>query len=128
MFFYSFISLYIDKDVLWNSRQDINNCIDKLTSYLHNYYDSLYSDIVFFNYVQQLNSIKFTPLPKTKEEMHYQIIFNKFLSFIQFVKLGIHVVDFSDAGQIIIIFTLLLNVYILFNILIAVAVFPNPVP
>jgi len=72
------ISLYIDKDVLWNSREDINNCIDKLTSYLHNYYDSLYSDIVFFNYVQQLNSIKFTPLPKTKEEMHYQIIFNKF--------------------------------------------------
>lgn len=72
------ISMYIDKDVLWNSRQDINNCFNNLNSYLHNYYELKYSDIVFFDYIQRLKSIHFTPLPKTKEEMYYQITFNNY--------------------------------------------------
>ena len=72
------ISLYIDKDVLWNPREDINNCFDNLNSYLNNYYESQYSDIVFFDYTQRLKSIRFTPLPQTKEEMYYQITFNNY--------------------------------------------------
>lgn len=72
------ISLYIEKDVLWNSRQDINNCFNDLNIYLHNYYESKYSDIIFFNHAQKLKSIHFNPLPKTKEEMYYQIIFNNY--------------------------------------------------
>lgn len=70
------ISLYIDKDVLWNSREDINNCFDCLNDYLQNYYDLKYSDIEFFNYTQKLKSINTNIIPKTKEEMYYQIIFN----------------------------------------------------
>ena len=72
------ISLYIDKDVLWNSREDINNCIDELNNYLHNYFESKYSDIAFFDYTQRLKSICFNCLPQTKEEMYYQITFNKY--------------------------------------------------
>jgi asparagine synthase (glutamine-hydrolysing) len=72
------ISLYIDKDVLWNSRKDINNCFSNLNTYLHDYYESKYTDIVFFDYTQRLKSINFNSLPKTKEEMYYQIIFNNY--------------------------------------------------
>lgn len=67
---------YIDKEVLWNMRQDISECIGDLKQYLQNYYDTKYSDIEFFNYTQQLKLIYFTPLPTTKEEMYYQIVYN----------------------------------------------------
>lgn len=71
------LNFYIDKDVLWNSRQDISECLDDLKINLYNYYDQKYSDIVFFNYTQKLNSMHYSPVPKTKEEMYYQIVYNK---------------------------------------------------
>lgn len=70
------INFYIDKDVLWNSRQDISDCLDDLKLNLHNYYEKKYSDIVFFNYTQKLKSMGYNIIPQTKEEMYYQIVYN----------------------------------------------------
>lgn len=67
--------IYIDKEILWNARQDISECIKYD---LQEYYENKYSDIEFFEYTQKLKSIYFTPLPNTKEEMYYQIIYDKY--------------------------------------------------
>lgn len=66
---------YINKEVLWNMRQDISECIE---FDLQEYYDTKYKDIEFFEYIQKLKSIHFTPLPNTKEEMYYQIVYNNY--------------------------------------------------
>lgn len=70
--------IYIDKEILWNPRQDISECIDDLKQNLQKYYENNYSDIEFFEYIQKLKSIYFNPLPKTKEEMYYQIIYENY--------------------------------------------------
>jgi asparagine synthase (glutamine-hydrolysing) len=64
---------FIDRDILWASRQDINSSINELPLRLHNYYDTYYTDIDFFNC---LNDI-IEPKPNTKEDMHYRKLFDK---------------------------------------------------
>lgn len=66
---------YMEKNVLWNNHQSIDNSFGSLNEYLKNYFDSLYSNTDFYIYLQHTRNDKI--LTKTKEQMYYKILFNK---------------------------------------------------
>lgn len=65
---------FIDKSVLWNSHQSINESFENLNTFLKTYFDNLYSDTDFYIYLQSKNE---ADIIKTKEQMYYKILFNK---------------------------------------------------
>lgn len=69
------VACYMENSILWNTRQSIDQSFTYLNSYLENYFDSLYTDTDFYIYLQQAkhNNI----IIKTKEQMHYKILFDK---------------------------------------------------
>lgn len=67
--------IYMEKNVLWNNHQSINNSFGSLNEYLKKYFDSVYSDTDFYIYLQHTKNDKI--LTKTKEQMYYKILFNK---------------------------------------------------
>lgn len=66
----------IDKNILWNHRQDIRYSLDNLKQQLTNFYNEKYNDLDLFNYTQSLSTN--TIIPTTKEEMHYKKIFDMY--------------------------------------------------
>jgi asparagine synthase (glutamine-hydrolysing) len=66
---------YINKEILWNTRQSIDNSFENLHIYLKKYFDNLYSDTDFYIYLQQTKND--TIITKTKEQMYYKSLFNK---------------------------------------------------
>jgi len=63
---------YLNDETLWRPLQCISKSI-KNTDYLENI-DNMYSDTFFNNYINRIEHNK----PKTKEQMHFQIIYNKY--------------------------------------------------
>lgn len=68
--------IIIDKNILWNHRQDIRYSLDNLKQQLTNFYNEKYNDLDLFNYTQSLSTN--TIIPTTKEEMHYKKIFDMY--------------------------------------------------
>ena len=68
---------YMEKELLWRPRQSIHKSLNNLQTDLNKYYDNMYSDIDLFNYVQQLLPRQINLIPKSKEQMHYMILFNQ---------------------------------------------------
>jgi len=63
----------LSKEVLWRPLGDVVNCFSRsLGKSIEEYYDNLYSDHDFYNYISTI----FTETkPKSKEEMHYRKTF-----------------------------------------------------
>jgi asparagine synthase (glutamine-hydrolysing) len=68
--------IIIDKNILWNHKQDIRYSLENLKQQLTNFYNDKYNDLDLFNYLQttDINNI----IPNTKEEMHYKKIFDMY--------------------------------------------------
>lgn len=73
-------TIYIDKRILWNHRQDIRYSFNTLKQYLTEYFDTVYTDFDLVNYLEtlRLSTDIVHLLPKTKEEMHYKKIFDTY--------------------------------------------------
>ena len=73
-------TIYIDKRILWNHRQDIRYSFNTLKQYLTEYFDTVYTDFDLINYLEtlRLSTDIVHLLPKTKEEMHYKKIFDTY--------------------------------------------------
>lgn len=70
-------NVFIEDSVLWNSDNYITNeYFDKIKTELSEYYNKMYSDIVFFNYIQNYkNNFNKKVLPSNKEQMHYLLTY-----------------------------------------------------
>lgn len=64
---------YMDKQLLWNPRQDISNSFKTLRDILTDYCNNLYNDIDYENFK---NTCRQSP-PTSKEAMHYRKIFER---------------------------------------------------
>lgn len=69
----NFDNFYIKNELLWNHRKDISRSFDVFRQDLTDYYNNMYNDIDYQNYV---NNITDSP-PTSKEEMHYRKVFEK---------------------------------------------------
>jgi asparagine synthase (glutamine-hydrolysing) len=76
-------SIVIDKEILWNQRQDIIDSFDTFKNTLNDYFDNLYTDLDFSSYIDSLHlSTNLTRLiPQNKEEMYYKKIFDKYYPY-----------------------------------------------
>ena len=70
-------NVFIEDSVLWNSDNYITNkYFDKIKTELTEYYNKMYSDIVFFNYIQNYkNTFNRKVVPSNKEQMHYLLTY-----------------------------------------------------
>jgi asparagine synthase (glutamine-hydrolysing) len=78
-------NIIINKDILWNHKQDISSSLDNsqklnFTDQLIHFYNNKYTDSEYFYYLQIINSnpTLHTVIPNTKEEMHYKKTFDKY--------------------------------------------------
>jgi len=70
---------YLNNDTLWKPLQSTSKSIKYIHSNEYtNVFDNMYTDIFFNNFIQISQNIN---KPKTKEEMHFQIIYNKTFPF-----------------------------------------------
>jgi asparagine synthase (glutamine-hydrolysing) len=63
----------LSKSILWRPLDDVVNCFtDNLQSTIKKYYEGVYSDYEYYNYISTIYS---KTKPKDKEEMHYRKTF-----------------------------------------------------
>lgn len=67
---------YIIPEILWCNRQDIRYSFNEMKTELKNYFDTIYDDMEFLNYLQIESQNNISTLPKTKAEIYYKRIFN----------------------------------------------------
>lgn len=64
-------------DLLWSPMKSVSESFSFIDIELKKYYSQNYSDDYFERYISDVNRWKTFVVPKTKEEMAYQIIYNK---------------------------------------------------
>lgn len=72
-------NFYINKTLLWKRKECISVSIKCLRNDLAKYFDGMYSDGEFYDYLQKLRqNVNITNYPKTKEEMYYRKTYSDF--------------------------------------------------
>jgi asparagine synthase (glutamine-hydrolysing) len=64
-------------DLLWCPMKSVSEAFPFINAELEKYYSQNYSDDYFETYISDVNRWKTFVIPKTKEEMAYQVIYNK---------------------------------------------------
>lgn len=71
-------NFYINKALLWKGRECISKSTRCLKVELDKYFEKMYSDPEFYNYLQYLRqNMNLVTCPKTKEEMYYKNIYDE---------------------------------------------------
>jgi asparagine synthase (glutamine-hydrolysing) len=65
----------MSRDILWNTRSDIDECLNNT---ILDFTNDLYSDSFFNNCIQNMYKNGYTQIPKSKEELYYFQLFDKF--------------------------------------------------